>query len=123
VEITRGGQTIAFEKVKAQGPAEDTWRRVSPSAGNPDKEKMSVFLAKLESIRATSFVDPSTKTGIDSPVLSVFAKFDDGKKEERVAFGKVGDDVYAASPGQRGAAKVSATEFNDITKALDDVAK
>ena len=69
---------------------------------------MSVLLAKLESIRATSFVDSTAKTGLDSPALTVDAKFDDGKKEERVTFGKAGDAVYASRPGEPGAAKVSA---------------
>ena len=70
---------------------------------------MSVFLAKLESVRATTFVDSAAKTGLDSPVMTVYAKFDDGKKEERVKFGKAGDSVYASRAGDSGAAKISPT--------------
>ena len=51
---------------------------------------MSVLLAKLESLRAMSFADPAAKTGLDMPILTVTAKFDEGKKEERVTFGKTG---------------------------------
>jgi hypothetical protein len=123
LELTRGGQTVAFEKVKAEGSGEDTWRRTSPTAGQVDKDKMSVLLAKLESVRATSFVDAATKTGLDAPALSVYAKFADGKKEERVAFGKAGDSVYASRTGEPGAAKVSETEFDEIIKKLDEIAK
>jgi hypothetical protein len=127
IEITRGGQTVAFDKVKGAKPEdEDKWQRVGSGGAKPvdaDKEKMSVLLAKLESIRATSFVDSTAKTGLDSPVMTVYAKFDDGKKEERVTFGKSGADVYASRPGEPGAAKVSPMEFDDINKKLDELAK
>jgi len=127
VEITRGGQTVAFNKIKGAKPEdEDKWQRAAAAGGKPadaDKEKMGVFLAKLESIRATSFVDSAAKTGLESPAMTVYAKFDDGKKEERVTFGKSGDTVYASRPGEPGAAKVSTTEFDDINKKLDELAK
>jgi hypothetical protein len=55
--------------------------------------------------------------------MTVYAKFDDGKKEERVVFGKSGSDVYASRPGEPGAAKVSSMEFDDINKKLDELAK
>jgi hypothetical protein len=123
IELTRGGQTIAFDKIKGAKPEdEDKWRRVGAKA-DADKEKMSVLLAKLESLRATSFVDSTAKTGLDMPVLTVTAKYDDGKKEERVAFGKVGNDLYASRPGELGAAKVNPTEYDEIIKKLDELAK
>ena len=119
--------SVAFDKVKGAKPEdEDKWQRAAASGGKPvdaDKEKMSVLLAKLESIRAASFVDSTAKTGLDVPVMTVYAKFDDGKKEERVTFGKSGDAVYASRPGEPGAAKVSATEFDEINKKLDELAK
>jgi uncharacterized protein DUF4340 len=124
IEIARGGQTIVFDKVKGEGAnAEDKWRRASPNAADADKEKMSVFLAKLESVRATTFLDSAAKTGLDAPVMTVYAKFDDGKKEERVKFGKSGDSVYASRAGESGAAKISAAEFDEIVKKLDELAK
>lgn len=127
IEITRGGQTIAFDKVKGAKPEdEDKWQRAAAAGGKPvdaDKEKMSVFLAKLESVRAASFVDSTAKTGLDMPAMTVYAKFDDGKKEERVMFGKSGSDVYASRPGEPGAAKISPMEFDEINKKLDELAK
>lgn len=127
IEITRGGQMVAFDKIKGAKPEdEDKWQRAASGGAKPvdaDKEKMSVLLAKLESIRATSFVDSTAKTGVDSPAMTVYAKFDDGKKEERVTFGKAGNDVYASRPGEPGAAKVSSTEFDEINKKLDELAK
>jgi len=123
IEFARGGVTVAFDKTKGAKPEdEDKWRRVG-AAADADKEKMSVLLAKLESLRAMSFVDASAKTGLDMPILTVTAKYDDGKKEERVAFGKVGNDIYANRPGEPGAAKVNSTEYDEIIKKLDELAK
>ena len=133
IEMTRNNQTVVFEKVKA--PAVDaknatsaslpqeTWRRVSPNAGDVDKDKMAAFLAKLEGMRARSFVESTAKTGLASPAMTVVAKFEEGKKEERVTFGKAGDDVYAARPGDPGAAKIDAADFNDATSKLDELSK
>jgi hypothetical protein len=127
IEITRGGQTVAFDKIKGAKPEdEDKWQRAATGGAKPvdaDKEKMSVLLAKLESIRALSFVDSTAKTGLDSPAMTVSVKFDDGKKEERVMFAKSGSDVYASRPGEPGAAKISSMEFDEINKKLDELAK
>src|SRR5205823_1412023 len=125
--LTRAGQMVAFDKIKGAKPEdEDKWR-VTKAAGakavDADKDKMGVFLAKLESLRALSFADPKTKTGLDSPVLTVYAKFDDGKKEERVMFSRTGSDVYAGRPGDAGAAKVNTTEYDEVIKKLDELAK
>lgn len=136
LEFTRDGQTIVFEKVKAQGQASEKWHRVSPNgapgaaaapgtpnAGDPDAMGMENLLVKLESLRAASFVDSAARTGLDKPPLTVYAKFEDGKKEERVSFAKAGMDAYASVPGQPGAVKMAATDFDDLMKALDAVSK
>jgi hypothetical protein len=124
VEIARNTQTIAFEKVKGAGDkAEEKWRRVSPTAGDVDKDKVDSLLSRLSNMRATSFVDASAKTGLNMPAMTVLAKFDDGKKEERVTFGKVDNDVYAGRPGEPGAAKVDAMDFTEANKTLDELAK
>jgi len=54
-------------------------------------------------------------------VLIAVVRFDDGKKEEKVTFGRVGADVYAAIAGQPGAAKLDTTEFEDAIKALEAI--
>ena len=103
VELTRAGQTVAFERVKGEGEnAQDTWKRVSPNPGDVDKSEDRQLLAGLADIRATSFTTTTAKTGLDKPALTVYAKFDDDKKEERVTFGKSGSDVYFARPGEPG---------------------
>jgi len=123
-EFTRGDQKVAFERVKGQGEnATDTWKRVSPSAGDPDKSKVESLLAGLADIRATAFTDSLAKTGLDKPVLTVLIKFDEGKKEERVSFGRNGSDAYALIPGQPGAGKIEAEKLDEALKALDELAK
>lgn len=124
VEITRGAQTVAFERVKgANENTPDKWRRVSPSAGDVDKDKFDAFLARIANMRAASFAASTANTGLDKPAMTVAVKFDDGKKEERVTFGQAGSDVYAARPSEPGAAKTDATDFNETLKSLDEFAK
>jgi hypothetical protein len=114
LEITRGGQTVVFEKVKGEGKdPQDKWRRVSPNPADVDRDKMDGLLSKLSNMRAASFTESTAKTGLDSPAMTVIVKFEDGKKEERITFGKADPDAYAARPGEPGAAKLDATEFTE----------
>ncbi len=120
VELTRGADTWVFEKVKGQGKdATEKWRQVSPTARDVDATKIDTFLTRLTNLRAQSWAAPATKTGVDQPVLSASARFDEGKKQERVVFGKGGADYYASRTGEPGAAKIDSTEFEDALKALD----
>jgi hypothetical protein len=123
VELTRNGQSVVFERVKGEGDAPAKWRRVSPNPGDPDTSKVDSLLAGLADIRAISFVPTTAKTGLDAPAMTVVAKFDDGKKEEKVTFGRVGADVFASRPDDPGAAKVDASKFDEAIKALDELAK
>ena len=123
-EFTRGDQKVSFERVKGQGEnATDSWKRVTPSAADPDKSKVESLLAGLADVRATTFTDSLAKTGLDKPVLTVFMKFDEGKKEERVSFGRNGSDAYALIPGQPGAGKIEAEKLDEALKALDELSK
>jgi len=124
IEIARNGQTVVLDRAKGQGEnAPDKWRRVSPTAGDVDKDKMDSLLSKLSNMRASSFVEANAKTGLDKPALTVTVKFDDGKKEEKVTFGQSGSDVFAARPGEPGAAKTDSTDFNEAIKSVDEVSK
>ena len=124
VEFNRNGQTIAFEKTKGTGDKDpDKWKRVSPTAGDVDKDKIEGMLSRLSNMRAASFAASDAKTGLDKPAMTVVAKFDDGKKEDRVTFGKNGEDVYASRPGEPGAAKVDSADFTEVNKTLDEISK
>jgi hypothetical protein len=126
IQIARGADTVAFEKVKGEGKdAVEKWRRSKPAVKDVDAAAMDTFLTKLANQRALSFVETGglakAKTGLESPVMVVVVRFEDGKKEETVRFGRVGSDVYAAIAGQPGAAKIDTTEFEDAVKALDSL--
>lgn len=124
VTVTRGAATLAFEKVKGQGKdAGETWRETRPTAKEVDASAFDTFLTKLANQRALSFVaaDAKTRTGLDAPFMIVVARFDEGRKEERVSFGRVGSDVFAAIPGQPGAAKLDAADLDEAVKALDAI--
>jgi hypothetical protein len=123
VELTHNGQTVVFERVKGEGDAPSKWRRVSPNPGEPDSGKVDMLLAGLADIRATSFVPTPAKTGLDSPAMTVVAKFDEGKREERVTFGRSGSDVFAARSDDPGAAKIDAEKLDEAVKALDELSK
>src|SRR3954466_3964566 len=124
VEVTRNGQTTAFERTKGQGEnAPDKWKRIAPTAGDLDKEKSDALLSKLSNIRAASFADSTAKTGLDKPAMTIVVKFDDGKKEDRATFGQSGNDVYVSRPGEPGAAKIESADFNDVIKSLDEIGK
>ena len=113
-----------FEKVKGEGKdAMDKWRRSSPNAADVDKDKTEALLTRISNMRATAFVDASAKTGLNMPVMTVMVKFDESKKDERVSFGKVENDVFVSRPGEASAAKIDPSEFNETTKTLDELSK
>jgi hypothetical protein len=80
---------------------------------------MDDFLTKLTNLRAQSWVLATDTTGLDKPAMTAAARFDDGKKQEQVSFGKSGADVFASRRGEPGAAKLDSVEFDDMVKALD----
>jgi hypothetical protein len=123
VEFTRDGKSVVFERVKATDPsAADTWKRVSPTAADAEKEKIELLLTGLADIRAQSFTESRANTGLDRPALTVYVKFEEGKKEERVTFGKSGKDVYAGTVDP-GAAKIPPERFDEAIKTLDELSK
>ena len=124
VELTRAGLTVVLERVKSKDAnTADTWHRVKPSPGDPDRSKVETMLAGLADIRATSFLGTRARTGLDSPTLTVVAKFDDGKKEERVTFGRFGADAFGARPDDLGASKIEASKLEEALTALDEIGK
>lgn len=119
LEITRGATTVAFEKATDKDGL-STWKRIDP-AKDVESTAMDSLLGALSGLSVSGYVDAKTKTGAESPVAIVTAKFDDGKKEERVVFGKVGTEMFAVREGDPGAAKVDAAKFDEAVKALEAI--
>jgi hypothetical protein len=119
LEITRGASTAAFERVTGKDGA-PKWQRLNPTKDVGTME-IDGLLAAVSALTVERYVDAKTRTGADTPVAIVVATFEDGKKKERVVFGKVGNDVFAIRAGEPGAAKVDATKFDDTMKLIDSV--
>jgi len=117
IEITRGKTVVAFEKSKGKDGAEK-WRQVGQTK-DLDQPKVDALLSSLSSIGVDKYVDAKTRTGLATPVALVVVKSDDGKREEKVTFGKVGNDVFAARFGDAGAAQITAAKLDDMLKSLD----
>lgn len=117
IEVAREGTTLAFEKTKDKD-GKETWTAV-PAARGVDAGKMDALLSAFSGLTASEYVDAGVKTGVDRPAAIVTVKFDDGRKEERVMFGRVGADVFAARDGESGAARLEAAKFDAAVAALD----
>lgn len=123
LEITRNGQTSTFEKTTTKdkdGKETETWRQTTPTARNVDAATIEVLISAATGARATSFAPSGAKTGLDTPELSVALQYDENKNE-KVAFARSGDTVYAVRTGSSGTAIVDAAVLDGIVKALDAV--
>lgn len=123
-EIVRAGQTHVFEKTKAKnkdGQEEEKWRQVSPQARDVDQSKVDSLLSAITGARATGFVSGNAKTGLDKPELTITIKFDEGRKEERVTFGRSGSAAHAARAADATPATIDGAMIDAIVKALEEV--
>jgi len=48
-------------------------------------------------------------------------KSNEGKREEKLTFGRSGSDAYASRAGEPGAAKIEASGLDWIIKALEEI--
>lgn len=124
IDITRDGKTYGFDRIKGKDETvADTWKRVTPTAAEPDKDKFQAFVAGLADIRAISYADAKTKTGLDNPVATIVVKFEDGKKEEKVLLGRNGTDAFASRPDDPGVARIDTAKLDDALKSVDEFSK
>ncbi len=110
LEVTRGGQTLAFEKDK------EAWKEVAPAVKAADGGKVDALLTALTNARATGFADKSAAP--ETPEVTVTLKFDEGK-QETVTFARKGADAFARRQADAGAAKIDASALDGIIKALE----
>jgi hypothetical protein len=124
VEIVREGQTVVFERVEnkdPKAPSTDKWVQAAPAKKDVDMTKMDAMLSAFSNLRAESFADATSGTGVDTPALTMLARYDDGKKEERVTFGVRGDTVHAARAGEPGVMKIAKADYEGAIKALNEL--
>ena len=118
-----GEKTYEFEKIKGAQPTDpEVWKvtRVGGTSHNADPAAMDDLLNKLVTIKAESFVDGKTRTGLDKPALVISASFDDGKFE-RVRFGQVGDEAYGKRDSEGVVAKIEHMSMRAALQAFDAV--
>ena len=118
-----GPKTYEFEKVPpAKEGAAETWKvtRVGGASHTPDPAAMDDLLNKLVALKAESFVTGNVRTGLDKPALVVSASFDEGKFE-RVRFGAVDNNAYAARDGEPLIARIDEMSMRAAMQAFDAV--
>jgi len=127
LEISRDGITMAFEKAEGDEPdANDgdvgsaRWRQTAPEPKDIDAAALESLVAQLSALRIESYPADGTPTGLDSPVAEVAVTFDDGARQERVAFGRVDTGVYGARSDEPGAGVINETTFQSIMDGFDD---
>lgn len=118
-EITRGADTIVFEKRKGKEASEpERWAQAQP-AREADVAKIEDFLSNISNLRAQGFVDALPAGAAEAARAK--AVFGEARKDETVTFYRAGSDVFAVRPGDPGAARLTASDFDSAMKALEAV--
>jgi len=120
-ELSWGGKSMVFERVKTEGDKPDDWKRTTPSEKVLDRSKVETLLTGLADIRATSFRGSTAGTGLDAPALTVYMKYDQSRQEERASFGQSGTEAYASRPDDVGAMVIEADKLTEALKTLDEL--
>ena len=121
IDLTRDNVTSVYEKVKGTGEnAPDKWQLTAPTKKDLDTTKFEAALPQISGLRAESFADTVPAAALKTPAAIVTVKSDEGKKEERVTFGKSASDTFAVKSGESGAAKVETSAFDNALKAFDE---
>jgi hypothetical protein len=125
IDLTYGGVTYSFTKVKAPAPAKpdqspapvDTWKETKPTAKDVDQTKFTDLLTTLSNLRSESFADKALASGED---FTADVKFGDATSanEERVTLRKSGTTAQAVHPGDTGAAVVPVADLDKIVSGL-----
>ena len=118
LEIEHEGERWAFAREDAEGEEDGAWRRTAPDAGEVERADVDDLLSKLSNLRAESFEPSRDGTGLDAPVAEIAVTFDDDADQERVVVGRAGDDVFAVSGDEPGAARVNTRSWEDAIEAL-----
>jgi hypothetical protein len=124
LDLVRNDVTTSFEKVQAKnkdGQEQDTWKQVAPAAKEVDQAKVDNLISAITQTRASSFVEAPAKGALDKPELTVTIKSNQGKRDEKVTFGRAGAEVFASRGGEPGAAKVDAPALDAVIKALEEI--
>lgn len=122
IEVLRQGESFTFEKARQknkEGQEEEKWRQTSPTARDVEQPKVDALVSAATAARATSFVAKAAGPPLDKPELTVTITSEEGKKQERVMFGRRGADAFAWHAGMPDVAKIDPSTIDNITQALE----
>ena len=92
------------------------WQRLEPLPGEVDQGTVSDLLTGLVSFRAERFTTSLEKISLDAPIATV--TMFDGEREERVAFGRSADVIYALANQDAVASAIETTVFENVMTAV-----
>jgi hypothetical protein len=115
-EFQRGSERIVLEKSKSSD-GKEIWKNADGK--DVDTAKVEDLLSKLTSLRADSF-ESTRNPALKTPALTASVRFDENKMEQ-VVLARSGSDVFASRGDEAGSAKLAASGFDDVMKALDAV--
>lgn len=122
IDVVHAGATYTFEKTKSknkEGQEEEKWRQSSPQSRDIDQAKVEALLSATTGAQATALAGPAAKAAIEKPEVSVAIKYDDGKKEDRVTFGRSGGNAFASRAGENAPVAVAPATIDGIVKAVE----
>ena len=114
IEVKRGSETFAFEKTKGSDDKEQ-WKDAAGKAA--DMAKVEDLLTKLSNVRAQSF-EATPNAALKMPAVTVTIRYDENKNET-VTLAKTGSDAFASRSDESGGAKVEASAYDEVMKAID----
>ena len=124
--IEREAGRMVFEKEDAPADntdriVEETWRQLGPASAVFERSAMDDVLAQLSNLRAQSFVDSRAEIEGSGPLATFDARFDQNDAEEVdvVRVWRVGDETYAVSGDEPGAAVIDGRAFDEAMEAVD----
>ena len=82
-----------------------------------DSTSLQNLVDKLRDLSATKFVD----TGFTTPVIEVAVTSNEGKRTERVAISKTGNDAFAKRENELSIYQLDGKALDELTKAAGDV--
>ncbi len=116
LELTRNGTTQVFSRATGKDGAA-VWTLAQPAKTLPS-DKVDALLNALSGLQVGTYLDALPK-GDAASALTATVVFDDGKRQERIEFLKIGSEVVATRAGEPGAARVEAARFDEALAALD----
>ena len=119
VTVSHNGNTNRFKKSASEGSdtEEELWERVEPNTEAVDSTTMDELLSKLSNLRAESFIQSETVTGLDTPLATVIVMFGN-EEEEHVTISRADGMTYAVHGDEPGFAVVNGSDVDAVLDAV-----